>query len=316
MADVSASVMDPSVQDLLAAGVHFGHQSKRWNPKMKNFIFAKKNSICIIDLPKTQVLLKIARQFVFDTVASGKDMLFVGTKRQCQDLIKDAATTSGQHYVSNRWLGGTLTNFRNISTSIARMKEIEQVQKDGGFDKLPMKEVSRLRHELVRLQKNLAGLANMNAIPGVMVVVDVTREAIAVQEANKMGVPVIAIIDTNCDPDPIDFPIPGNDDGVRSIKLILDTLVSAALKAKTEYSRIAAEQAAQRQAEAEAAKTSAQAAPSSTDSAEESKPRHARSSGARERASRGGDKAKTAAAAKSAPAEAAAPSSRPAELKE
>lgn len=314
MPELSAPIAEPTVQDLLAAGVHFGHQSKRWNPKMKRFIFAKKNSICIIDLPKTQALLKMARQFVYDTVAAGKGVLFVGTKRQCQELVKDAAVRCGQHYVTSRWLGGTLTNFRNISTSVARMREIEQMQKDGEFEKLPMKEVSRLRHEMERLQKNLSGIANMNGLPGAMVVVDVTREAIAVQEANRMSVPVVAVVDTNCDPDPIDYPIPGNDDGVRSVKLILDTLVAAAVKAQEEYARVAAEQAAQRQAEAEAAAAKAAAQPAAP-AGDDAKPRQPRQGGGRERRPRSSERAKAEAAAQpaaeSAPAEPASPAATP-----
>lgn len=277
----------PSVRDLLDAGVHFGHQSKRWNPKMKRFIFAKKNGICIIDLPKTQLLLKLARQFLYDTVASGKSVLFVGTKRQCQELVKESATRCAQHYVINRWLGGTLTNFLNINSSVARMGEIEQMEKDGEFEKLPMKEVSRLKHELSRLQKNLSGLASMKALPGAMVVIDVTREKIAVQEANRLGIPVVAMIDTNCDPDPIDYPIPANDDGVRSVKIVLETLVSAVIKAGEEYGRIAAEEAAKRQAEAEAAQSAEQAAsqPSARDGEARSRPSRqgSRSGAGRER---------------------------------
>ncbi len=299
----SPSVQEiPSVRELLDAGVHFGHQSKRWNPKMKQFIFARKNGICIIDLPKTQLLLKLARQFLHDTVASGKSVLFVGTKRQCQELVKESATRCGQHYVINRWLGGTLTNFLNINSSVARMREIEQMEKEGEIEKLPMKEVSRLRHELTRLQKNLSGLANMAALPGVMIVIDVTREDIAVQEANRLGIPVIAMIDTNCDPDPIDYPIPANDDGVRSVKIVLDTLVSAVIKAGEEYARVAAEEAARRQAEAEAAKPAEQDASKPAAHEGDAKPRPprqgARQGAGRERKPRAADKGKQDASGK------------------
>lgn len=221
--------------DLLNAGVHFGHQSKRWNPKMKRFIFEKRNSIYIIDLTKTLFQLEQARKFLRETVASGQNVLFVGTKRQSQDIIKDAATRSGQFYVVSRWLGGTLTNYQNIANSIKHMKEIQAMREKGTLDSMPQKEASRLRHELERLERNLTGIAGMTRMPGAMVIVDVNREAIAVREANRVGIPVVAMVDTNCDPDPIAYPIPANDDSMRSVTVIINALTEAIMSASGEY---------------------------------------------------------------------------------
>ncbi len=223
------------IQELLDAGVHFGHKTKRWNPKMKRFIFDKYGGIYIIDLAKTLALLKQAQQFVRETVASGQQVIFVGTKKICQEILKEAATRCGQHYVIGRWLGGTLTNHRHINNSIRRMREIEALEEDGTLAKMPQKEVSRLRHELARLQRNLSGIANMQAMPGAMIAIDINREAIAVKEANRMKIPVVALIDTNCDPDCVQYPIPGNDDAMRGIKLVVDLLADAILQASDEY---------------------------------------------------------------------------------
>jgi len=229
-----------TVTDLLNAGVHFGHQSKRWNPKMKRFIFEKRNGIYLIDLNKTLLQLEAARKFLFETVSGGKNVVFVGTKRQCQETIKEAAARSGQFYVVSRWLGGTLTNYQNIANSIRHMKEIQAMREKGTLDTMPQKEASRLRHELERLERNLMGIASMPGRPGAMVVVDINREAIAVREANRVGIPVVAMVDTNCDPDHIAYPIPANDDSTRSIKVIISALTEAIVGAGAEYARVRA----------------------------------------------------------------------------
>ncbi len=245
MAAATELSLDVTLTDLLNTGLHFGHQSKRWNPKMKRFIFDKRAGIYIIDLEKTLAQLREAQKFVYDLVAGGKSLIFVGTKRQAQDLAKDAALRSGQHYIISRWLGGMLTNRQNIAKSIRRLLEIQAMDKDGQLAAMPQKEASRLRHELERLDRNLSGIAGLADLPGALVVVDVNREAIAVREANRVGVPVIAVVDTNTDPDPIQYPIPGNDDSTRGIKLILDVLADAAIKANAEFAAVrAGEQAA------------------------------------------------------------------------
>ena len=235
------------IRDLLDAGLHFGHQTKRWNPKMKPFIFDKRNGIHIIDLTKSLAQLQAARKFIFDLVSGGRSILFVGTKKQAQEVVKGVAQRSGQFYVTSRWLGGTLTNNLTIRRSVKRMRDLEDMEKKGDFEKLPKKEVARLRHELEKLQRNLTGLAGMDKLPGAMFVVDVNREAIAVAEANRLHIPVIAIVDTNCDPDPIDYPIPGNDDAIRAIKVVMDSLTKTVEQAAAEYSRVAAEQNRQRE---------------------------------------------------------------------
>jgi len=248
--DKTESFAPVSVTDLLNAGVHFGHQSKRWNPKMKRFIFEKRNGIYIIDLTKSLAQLELARQFIHATVAGGKNVLFVGTKKQCQETIKEAATRSGQFYVVSRWLGGALTNYQNIANSIRHMKEIQAMREKGTLDTMPQKEASRLRHELERLERNLMGIAGMTNMPGAMIVVDINREAIAVREANRVGIPVVAFVDTNCDPDPINYPIPANDDSTRSIKLIINVLTDAILKAGDQYAQARAQAQQNQPAEA------------------------------------------------------------------
>ena len=251
----SANVrQDVSIQDLLEAGLHFGHRTKRWNPKMRKYLFGQKNGIYIIDLEKTLDGLQQARQFIYDTVARGRQILFVGTKKQAQESLKAIATQTKQPFVVNRWLGGTLTNNETLRKSIARMREIEQMEKDGSINALPKKEVAKLRHELQKLQYNLSGIADMNGNPGALFVVDVNCEAIAVAEANRLNIPVIALVDANVDPDPIDYPIPANDDAIRGIKLIADLVGITIQQAQAEYSKIAAEENRKRAAaEAEAA---------------------------------------------------------------
>ena len=250
----SANVrQDVSIQDLLEAGLHFGHRTKRWNPKMRKFLFGQKNGIYIIDLEQTLDGLQKARQFIYDTVSRGRQVLFVGTKKQAQEALKTIAAQSKQPYVVNRWLGGTLTNNETIRKSIARMRDIEQMEKDGSMNALPKKEVAKLRHELEKLQYNLSGIADMNGNPGALFVVDVNCEAIAVAEANRLNIPVIALVDANVDPDPIDYPIPANDDAIRGIKLIADLVGLTVQQAASEYSKVAAEEARKRAADEAAA---------------------------------------------------------------
>lgn len=245
---------DLNVQDLLDAGLHFGHQTKRWNPKMKRYIFGERNGIYIIDLEKSLELLNKARQFLYETVVRGRKVLFVGTKKQAQDPIKELAERLHQPYVVNRWLGGTLTNLQTIRKSVARKQMLEKMEADGTMNELPKKEVARLRRELEKLQYNLNGVADMEGLPGAIFVIDVMRETIAVAEANRLKIPVIATVDTNCDPDPIDYPIPGNDDAIRAVRLIIDAVASTIQQAQNEYAKAAAEDARRRQAaEAEAA---------------------------------------------------------------
>jgi len=268
------------VTDLLDAGLHFGHQSKRWNPKMKRFIFDKRNGIYIIDLMKTMIQLKTAREFLYETAAVGRSILFVGTKKQSQEIVKEASTRCSQHSIISRWLGGTLTNHQNISSSIRRMRDIDALEQKGELDRMPQKEASRLRHEQSRLQRNLSGIANLTAMPGAMVVIDVNREYNAVKEANRMGIPIVALVDTNSDPDPIAYPIPGNDDAIRGIKLVLNVLADAIAQANSEY----AVGAAQRKEERDAA----QAAKAEQNKAnEDSRPR---SRAPRRDGDRGGDR--------------------------
>ena len=245
---------DVSIQDLLEAGLHFGHRTKRWNPKMRKYLFGQRNGIYIIDLVQTLDGLQQARQFIYDTIARGRQILFVGTKKQAQEALKTVAAANKQPYVVNRWLGGTLTNIETLRKSIARMREIEQMEKDGSINALPKKEVAKLRHELTKLQYNLSGIADMNGNPGALFVVDVNCEAIAVAEANRLNIPVIALVDANVDPDPVDYPIPANDDAIRGIKLIADLVGITIQQAAAEYSKVAAEEARKRAAaEAEAA---------------------------------------------------------------
>ena len=245
---------DVSIQDLLEAGLHFGHRTKRWNPKMRKYLFGQKNGIYIIDLEQTLDGLQKARQFIYDTIARGRQILFVGTKKQAQESLKAVATQTKQPYVVNRWLGGTLTNIETLRKSIARMREIEQMEKDGSINALPKKEVAKIRHELEKLQYNLSGIADMQGNPGALFVVDVNCEAIAVAEANRLNIPVIALVDANVNPDPIDYPIPANDDAIRGIKLIADLVGITIQQALSEYSKVAAEEARKRAAaDAEAA---------------------------------------------------------------
>ncbi len=218
------------LRSLLDAGVHFGHQTKRWNPKMRPFIYGARNGIHIIDLDQTARLFTRAYTFVTETVARGGHILMVGTKRQAQEIVQEEALRSNSFFVVNRWLGGTLTNFRTIKMGLDRMRQLERMKEDGTYLSITKKEVSRLEKERERFEKYLGGLKSMTSLPGAMFVIDPAKEVIAVQEANKIGVPVVAITDTNCDPDKIDFVIPGNDDAIRSIRLITARVADAVIE--------------------------------------------------------------------------------------
>ena len=221
-----------SMKQLLEAGVHFGHQTRRWNPKMAQYIFTERNGIYIIDLQKTVRKIDEAYMFVRDLAMEGKSVLFVGTKKQAQESIEAEAKRCGMYFVNNRWLGGTLTNFRTIQNRIKKLNEIDKMEKDGQFEVLPKKEVIKLCAEREKLLKNLGGIREMKKLPGALFVVDPRKERIAVQEARILGIPIVAIVDTNCDPDEIDYVIPGNDDAIRAVKLIAGKLADAVLEGK------------------------------------------------------------------------------------
>ncbi|HZS12569.1 MAG TPA: 30S ribosomal protein S2, partial [Nitrospirales bacterium] len=218
-----------TIKEFLEAGVHFGHQTNRWNPKMKRFIFGERNGIFIIDLQQTVQRFDAAYNFVRDTVAGGESVLFVGTKRQAVDIIEEEAKRSRQFFVNQRWLGGMLTNFQTIRKSIDKLKKFEAALTDGTHQRLTKKEVNQMEKERQKLEKVLSGIKHMNSLPGCVFVLDTRVERIAVQEANRLSIPVVAIVDTNCDPDGIDYPIPGNDDAIRSIKLIASRIAEACI---------------------------------------------------------------------------------------
>lgn len=220
-----------SMKQLLEAGVHFGHQTRRWNPKMAEYIFTERNGIYIIDLQKTVRKVEEAYTFIRDVVADGESVLFVGTKKQAQETIKEEAERCGMFYVNQRWLGGMLTNFKTINTRITRLQELEKMQEDGTFDVLPKKEVQQLEKELEKLNRFLGGIREMKKLPGAVFVVDPRKERIAVAEARKLGIPVVAIVDTNCDPDEADYVIPGNDDAIRAVRLLTATMANAVVEA-------------------------------------------------------------------------------------
>jgi small subunit ribosomal protein S2 len=221
-----------SMKQLLEAGVHFGHQTRRWNPKMAEYIYTERNGIYIIDLQKSVGMVDDAYKAVSDIVADGGSILFVGTKKQAQDAIKTEAERCGMFYVNERWLGGMLTNFKTIQSRIQRLKEIEAMEEDGTFDVLPKKEVIELRKEMTKLQKNLGGIKEMKKIPDAIFIVDPKKERICVQEAHTLGIPLIGICDTNCDPEELDYVIPGNDDAIRAVKLIVSKMADAVIEAK------------------------------------------------------------------------------------
>ena len=241
-----------SMKPLLEAGVHFGHQTRRWNPKMAQYIFTERNGIYIIDLQKTVRKIDEAYMFVRDISLEGKSILFVGTKKQAQESIEAEAKRCGMFYVNNRWLGGTLTNFRTMQTRIKRLNDIDAMEKNGQFDVLPKKEVIKLCAEREKLLKNLGGIREMKKLPGALFIVDPRKERIAVAEARTLGIPIVAIVDTNCDPDEIDYVIPGNDDAIRAVKLIAGKMADAVLEGKQGEQTEEAEAAAPAEAAAEA----------------------------------------------------------------
>ena len=240
-----------SMKQLLEAGVHFGHQTRRWNPKMKEYIFTERNGIYIIDLQKTVKKIEEAYYFVRDLAMEDKTILFVGTKKQAQESIEQEAKRCNMFYVNNRWLGGMLTNFRTIRTRVERLNKIDQMEATGQFELLPKKEVIQLKLEQSKLEKNLGGIKEMKKLPGALFIVDPRKEHIAVAEARTLHIPIVAIIDTNCDPDEVDYPIPGNDDAIRAVKLITAKMADAVLEGK---------QGEQMNDEAEAAETTEEAA--------------------------------------------------------
>ncbi len=224
-----------TMKQLLEAGVHFGHQTRRWNPKMKPYIFGARNGIYIIDLQKTVRMFKIAYEFVVETAANGGNVLFVGTKKQARESIEEEASRAGMPYVNHRWLGGMLTNFHTIQKSIEKLKKIESMFEDGSIERFPKKEILKLERLRQKLERNLGGIKDMNGLPSAVYVVDARYEQIAIKEANKLGIPVVSIVDTNCDPDGIDYIIPGNDDAIRAIRLLTSLIANAVLKGRQIY---------------------------------------------------------------------------------
>ena len=229
-----------SMKQLLEAGVHFGHQTRRWNPKMAKYIFTERNGIYIIDLQKTVKMLDTAYDFIREVSAEGGEILFVGTKKQAQEAITEEAKRIGMYYVNNRWLGGMLTNFKTIRKSIDRLYQLQKMEEDGTFELLPKKEVMKLKKEMEKLEKNFGGIKEMKDMPGAMFVVDPRKEKIAIAEAKRLNIPVVAIVDTNCDPEEVDYVIPGNDDAIRAVKLIVECIANAVLEAKQGESMAAA----------------------------------------------------------------------------
>ncbi len=267
-----------TMKELLEAGVHFGHQVRRWNPKMKEYIFGERNGIYIIDLQKTQKMFRDAIAFVTEMVAEdrGKFVLFVGTKRQAQDAIREEAERAGQYYVNQRWLGGLLTNFQTVQKSIKRLKDLETMQSDGRYEKLTKKERIKLDRERLGLEKNLSGIKNMTRLPDALFVIDVRKEEIAVAEANRLGIPVVAVVDTNCSPEHIDYVIPGNDDALRAVRLFASRIADAVLEGQQMITEGAAEEGVSEGAGSGTAKTSgtegAELESGSTDAARTSVP--------------------------------------------
>ena len=221
-----------SMKQLLEAGVHFGHQTRRWNPKMAKYIFTERNGIHVIDLQQTVKMVDTAYEFVREAAANDAVILFVGTKKQAAEAVAEEATRAGQYYINHRWLGGTLTNWNTIKKRIARLKEIKQMEADGTFEVLPKKEVIELKKELAKLQKNIGGIKEMKRLPDAIFIVDPKKERICVQEAHTLGIPLIGICDTNCDPEELDYVIPGNDDAIRAVKLIVSKMADAVIEAK------------------------------------------------------------------------------------
>ena len=240
-----------SMKQLLEAGVHFGHQTRRWNPKMAEYIYTERNGIYIINLQKTVKKIVEAYDFIKEVAANGDDILFVGTKKQAQDSIKEEAERVGMYYVNARWLGGMLTNFKTIKKRIERLNQLKKMEEDGTFDLLPKKEVAKLKLEIEKLDKYLGGIKDMKKLPGAMFIVDPRKEKIAVAEAKKLGIPVVAIVDTNCDPEEVDYVIPGNDDAIRAVKLIASTMANAIIEGRQGEDAAVAEDAVSAAADAE-----------------------------------------------------------------
>ena len=240
-----------SMKQLLEAGVHFGHQTRRWNPKMAEYIFTERNGIYIIDLQKTVKKLDEAYMFVRELSANGENVLFVGTKKQAGDSIKEEAERAGAYYVNARWLGGMLTNFKTIRRRIDRLAQLRKMEEDGTFDRLPKKEVVKLELEIEKLEKFLGGIKEMNKLPGALFIVDPRKECIAVAEAHKLGIPIVAIVDTNCDPDEIDYVIPGNDDAIRAVRLIASAMADAIIEGRQGAETAEAAEAAEAEEAAE-----------------------------------------------------------------
>ena len=238
-----------SMKQLLEAGVHFGHQTRRWNPKMAEYIFTERNGIYIIDLQKTVKKLEEAYMFIREIAADGGEVLFVGTKKQAQDSVKEEAVRCGMPFVNARWLGGMLTNFTTIRGRIRRLKQLREMEENGTFDLLPKKEVAALKLEIEKLEKFLGGIENMTKIPGALFIVDPRKERIAVAEAHKLGIPIVAIVDTNCDPDEVDFVIPGNDDAIRAVRLIAGAMADAIIEGRQGESNAPVAEAAEEAAE-------------------------------------------------------------------
>ncbi|MCE5323666.1 30S ribosomal protein S2 [bacterium] len=245
-----------SMKELLEAGVHFGHRTHRWNPKMKRYIYGGRNGIYIIDLHQTLKLFEDARKFIQDVAAEGKTILFVGTKKQAQEAVETAAKQCGMYYVNQRWLGGMLTNYRTIQTRIARLRELEKMEADGIFEQLTKKEAAKLREQRDKLERFLGGIKDMPQLPGAIYIVDLKKERIALLEARKLDIPVVAIVDTNCDPDEVDYVIPGNDDAIRAIKLISSKLAEAIVEVKPAAEEAEEVEEAAAEAEGEGEETS------------------------------------------------------------
>ncbi len=242
-----------SMKQLLEAGVHFGHQTRRWNPKMARYIFTERNGIYIIDLQKTVKKLDEAYMFVRDLAADGGNVLFVGTKKQAGDSVREEATRAGAYFVNARWLGGMLTNFKTIRRRIERLAQLRKMEEDGTFELLPKKEVSKLNLEIEKLEKFLGGIKDMKKLPAALFIVDPRKEKIAVAEAHKLGIPIVAIVDTNCDPDEIDYVIPGNDDAIRAVKLLSATMADAIIEGRQGSTAVAEAEAAAKEEETEEA---------------------------------------------------------------
>jgi small subunit ribosomal protein S2 len=248
-----------TMKELLEAGVHFGHQTKRWNPKMQKYIFGERNGIYIIDLQKTVKKFREAHAFVRDLAAGGGTLLFVGTKKQAQDTVLEEATRCGMYYVNQRWLGGTLTNFATIRKSIGRLKKLEEMRETGEYERLPKKEALQLERERQKLDKALVGIKAMEQLPSAVFIIDPRKEKIAVAEAQRLGIPLVAVVDTNCDPTGIDYPIPGNDDAIRAIRLITSRIVDAALEGRGALAKDETGEPLPESAEAEMATAEAEA---------------------------------------------------------